>query len=255
MEHEGIPLRVRADRSDVPLPDREFHLGNQAGHLGDARVEERRRERLAVRIVRLLEGGNERDDHRHLKVLPRELDGVGVLVRQAHLPFAEAASDGSGRGSRPASREARGLFRREPEADGVGRGRREGREPGGAGAQPDVRRKVVLARHAERRSDRSAGANGVDDRPDSLHVSRRDVPSVNRRGVAREIAELDRSPAREWGRAHADRVVKREAEDGIREAVILDQALDRMGDRGRFHREASGSANDRSGWPQISPAR
>ena len=49
--------------------------------------------------------------------------------------------------------------------------------------------------------------------------------------------------------------IEHTADVGIREAVILDQALDRMGDRGRFHREAPGSANDRSGWPQISAAR
>ena len=235
MEHERVAFREGADPAEVPFPDRELHLRDQAGHLGDPRVEERRGERLPVRVIRLLEGRHERDDHRHLQVDPGQLDRVRILVGQPHLPFAEPAGHGPARGSRAPTGKAGDLLRCEAETRGVGRRRRERRESGGAGAQPDVRREIVHARHSERLRERGAAADDVDYGTDALHVPRVHVPPVDRRGVPLDAAEFHGRPAREGGRAHADRIVEREPKDGVCEAVVLDQTLDRMGHRGRFH--------------------
>ena len=75
-----------------------------------------------------------------------------------------------------------------------------------------------------RRSDPEARlrSNRVDDRADPFHVPRGHIPSVDRRSIAREPAELDRRARRQRRGAHADRIMEREAEDRVREAVVLD---------------------------------
>src|SRR5205823_13021040 len=127
--------------------------------------------------------------------------------------------------------------------------------PASTGAPPEtaVRREVVFGRHAERLAQRGLLSNRVHDGPDPLHVTGADVAVVDRGSVLRDATQLHGRACHQGGGAHADRVMERESEDRVREAVVLDQPLDRMGDRGRLHRSPSRTAG-RSPWSRISPS-
>src|SRR5205807_5862529 len=229
------------------------HPADQPRPLGAARAEERRREGLPVGVLGLLERGDDRDDDPHLDLLAGEARRVGILVGQAHLPFAEAAGHRARRGTGPSSSEARDLLEAQVQSGGVRGRHRERSEAGGARAQPDVRREVVLGCHAKTLSARGLRPDRIDDGADPFHVSSGHFAAIDRRLIPRELTELHGRARRQGRCADADRVVEGEAEDGVRESVVLDQSLDRMGDRGRFHRSASRTWG-RSAWSRISPS-
>src|SRR5205823_1895365 len=184
---------------------------------------------------------------------PGELGRIRVFVCQAHLPLAESPRHGPGRRARAPAGETGEVLMAEPQSRRVRGGHREGRESRGARPEADVRREVVFGRHAERLAQRGLLSNRVHDGPDPLHVTGADVAVVDRGSVPRDAAELDGRACHQGRGAHADRVMERESEDRVREAVVLDQPLDRMGDRGRLHRSPSRTAG-RSPWSRISPS-
>src|SRR5439155_8498007 len=92
----------------------------------------------------------------------------------------------------------------------------------------------------------------VDDGANAFHVSRIHVPPVDRRGVLPYAAEFHRRVAGEGRRTDADRIVEREAEDGVGEAVILDETLNRMGDGGGLQSAHASNTRGTSSCSRIS---